>query len=138
MSEPIVILLIFIGVPLLIPAIFLFTHGGKMTSRVIFYVLGVLISHVMTYVAAGVLGLLCGIIGPSVGSAMGSLEQGIRLTMATVFPYHAGVAWAFVPSAGLGILLSVAALKLLALRFRKVERAEVEPNDAAEPHPGPA
>ncbi|MCC6696864.1 MAG: hypothetical protein IT365_14635 [Candidatus Hydrogenedentes bacterium] len=138
MSEPIVILLIFIGVPILIPAIFLFTHGGKMTSRGIFYVLGVLISHVMTYVAVGVLGFLCGFIGPSVGTAMGSIEQGMRLTMATVFPLHAGVVWAIMPGTGLGVLLSVAALKLLALRFRKVECGAVEATEAAEPHPGPA
>ncbi|MCC6487144.1 MAG: hypothetical protein IT364_06560, partial [Candidatus Hydrogenedentes bacterium] len=105
---------------------------------VLFYVLGVLISYGLTFASAALWGALCAIVSFVVGALSSSFEQGREVSSAIMFPIHMGMAWVTLAPTGLGILLSVAALKLLARRFRKVERGEVEPNDAAEPHLGPA
>jgi hypothetical protein len=130
-------LLLFYGVPLLVPAVFLCTHGGRMTSRGFFYVLGVLISYGITFASAFVWGALCAIIAHVVGALSSSFEHGSEASRAIMFPTHMGMAWAILAPTGLGALISVAALRMFARRFYNVDLGATESIDAPESHPGP-
>lgn len=109
-----------------------------MTSRGLFYVLGVLISYGIAFASAFAWGALGAIIAHVVGALSRSFEQGSEAVTAIMFPTHMGFAWAILAPTGLGVLMSVAALKLLARRFYRVDRDAEKLHDAPEPRVGPA
>jgi hypothetical protein len=138
MAELLLLFFLAFGWPLLVPAVFLSSHGGHMTSRGLFYILGVLISYGASFAGPIIWGLLLGFFSFFVILASGPSEQAIESTFAFAFPVHMGMTWILLPPTGLSILVSVGALKMLACRFERVDPDSTETTDAPEPRPGPA